>query len=132
MKKPTEPRAASPHGYDENVTEASLLAHLDDELLEAWRRLRRFAVALGPQRVYASGRAIMFSKKVCYLFVRPRKSFLEVCVFLPVALDEPEVASAKAVSKTRFANTVKLRHADMLEAPLTDWIRDAWAAVPDA
>jgi hypothetical protein len=33
--------------------------------------------------IYASAQSIMFSKKVCYFFVRPTKTFLEVRVFDP-------------------------------------------------
>lgn len=123
-------RSTYTHAPGAEVTEQSLTEGLDDDLREAWLRVRRFAVSLGPQRVYASGRAIMFSRKVCYAFVRPRRSFLELCVFLPRELEEPEVSRVQAVSRTRFAHTIKLTHGDMLEAPLTDWLREAYAVVP--
>lgn len=57
-------------------------AALTRDLPEAWERLRETAAGFGQQRIYASGHAIMFARKTCYFFVRPRKRFLEVCVFL--------------------------------------------------
>ncbi len=114
-----------------SVTEASLTADLDDELTEAWRAVRRFCVALGPQRVYAAGRSIMFSKRVCYTFVRVRKTFLEVVFFLPYALDASEVDWIDDPEKKRVAHMVKLRHAEAFEDPLPGWIREAYASTPD-
>ena len=64
------------------TTEAALTGDLPDDLREAWGRFRESAAALGEQRIYASGTCIMFSRTACYCFVRPRRSFLEVCLFL--------------------------------------------------
>ena len=55
---------------------------LSEELRDAWERLRETAVAFGDQRIYASHKSIMFSRKSCYFFVRPKRNFLEVCIFL--------------------------------------------------
>jgi hypothetical protein len=68
------------------TTEAALTRDLPEDLREAWERLRETAADLGDQRIYASHNSIMFSRKSCYCFVRPKKSFLEVCVFLPRGL----------------------------------------------
>jgi hypothetical protein len=38
-------------------------------------RLRETAVSFGNQRIYASHKSIMFSRKSCYIFVRPKRSF---------------------------------------------------------
>ena len=65
------------------TTEAALTEHLSDDLRDAWERVRETAADFGDQRIYASGTAIMFSRDSCYFFVRPRRSFLEVCVFRP-------------------------------------------------
>src|SRR5579864_4188549 len=51
------------------TTEAALTEDLSEDLDEAWKRLRETAVSFGEQRVYASGKAIMFSRKTCYSFV---------------------------------------------------------------
>ena len=73
------------------TTEAALTRDLPDDLREAWERLRETAADFGDQRIYASHNSIMFSRKSCYFFVRPKKSFLEVCVFLPRGLKHPKV-----------------------------------------
>ncbi len=112
--------------YRTDITEEELIIELSAELQEAWRELRRFAADLGEQRIYASGRAIMFSKKVCYLFVRPKKSYLETCIFLPEAVDSAAITRTQRVSKTRVANTFKLTHADQVEEPLTEWVKQAF------
>ena len=109
------------------TTEAALTKDLSEELREAWERLRETAADLGQQRIYASHNSIMFSRKSCYFFVRPKKNFLELCVFLPRALRAPQVRRADAASKTKFANIVQVRHRDEVEAPLTDWMQEAYA-----
>jgi len=63
------------------TTEVALTQDLSDDLRDAWERLRETAVSLGNQRIYASHKSIMFSRKSCYFFVRPKKNFLELCLF---------------------------------------------------
>ena len=64
------------------TTEAALTKDLSEDLRDAWERLRETAVEFGEQRIYASHRSIMFARKVCYFFVRPKRNALEVCFFL--------------------------------------------------
>src|SRR5205807_7162827 len=64
------------------TTEAALTQDLSADLREAWERVRETAVGFGDQRIYASHDSIMFSRTSCYFFVRPKKSFIELCVFL--------------------------------------------------
>ena len=109
------------------TTEAALTSELSDDLREAWARFREEAAALGDQRIYASGSCIMFARKVCYSFVRPKRSFLEVCIFLGRALKSPLVKRAEPTSKTKFANIVRIVHRDQVEAPITDWLQEAYA-----
>jgi hypothetical protein len=108
------------------TTEAALTRDLSENLKEAWERLRETAADLGEQRIYASHNSIMFARKSCYFFVRPKKSFLEVCVFLPRALKHPKVRRADPASKTKFANIMRIVHRDEVEAPLTDWLQEAY------
>src|SRR3982074_3633494 len=83
------------------TTEAALTQDLSDDLREAWERLRETAVSFGDQRIYASHHSIMFSRKSCYFFVRPKKHFLEVCVFLGRAVKAPEVRRVIRGSKSK-------------------------------
>jgi len=108
------------------TTEAALTADLSEDLRDAWERLRETAADFGEQRIYASHRSIMFSRRACYFFVRPKRRFLEVCVFLPRALQAPQVRRAVASSKTKVANLIQLRHRDEVESPVTDWLREAY------
>jgi hypothetical protein len=108
------------------TTEAALTEDLSDDLRDAWERLRETAVEFGDQRIYASGRAIMFSRKSCYFFVRPKRGFLEVCVFLGRAVKAPQVRRVDRVSKVKTAHIIHVRHRDEVEAPITDWIQEAY------
>ena len=108
------------------TTEAALTRDLSDDLRDAWDRLRETAAEFGDQRIYASHNSIMFSRTSCYFFVRPKKSFLEVCVFLPRAVKAPQVKRSMASSKTKFANMIQIRHRDQVEAPITDWLQEAY------
>jgi hypothetical protein len=108
------------------TTETALTADLSEDLRDAWDRLRDTAAEFGDQRIYASHNSIMFSRKSCYFFVRPKKSYLEVCVFLGRPLKAPQVRRSEASSKSKFYNIIQLRHRDEVEAPITDWLREAY------
>lgn len=108
------------------TTEHALTADLSDDLREAWERLREAAIEFGEQRVYASHHSIMFSRTSCYFFVRPRRKYLEVCIFLGRPLRGPLVHRSTPAAKTKFANLLRIVHRDQIEAPLTDWLRDAY------
>ena len=116
--------------YNWNVTEAELIDGLDEDLRDAWQKLRAFAAGLGTQRIYASAHSIMFSKKVCYFFVRPRKTFLEVWIFLPRKIEGLRSMQGPA-KKVKYCNLFKVVHADQIEEPLTDWIREAFDFAPE-
>ena len=80
----------------------------------------------GDQRIYASGRCIMFSRKACYFFVRPRRTALEVCVFLGRTIRHPRVRRTDAASRTKIAHVVHVVHRDEVEPPITDWLAEAY------
>jgi hypothetical protein len=113
------------------TTEATLTGDLSEDLRDAWERLRETAVAFGEQRIYASHNSIMFSRKSCYFFVRPKKTFLEVCMFLGRTVKSPQVRRVMPASRSKVAHLVQVRHRDEVEAPLTDWLQEAYA-LPDA
>jgi hypothetical protein len=108
------------------TTEAALTEDLSEELKDAWERIREAAVELGEQRIYASGSCIMFARDVCYFFVRPKRSYLEVCVLLGRAVKGPQVRRVEPKSKTKMANLLKITHRDQIESPVTDWLREAY------
>jgi hypothetical protein len=108
------------------TTEAALTQDLSEDLQEAWDRLRETAASFGDQRIYASHKSIMFSRRSCYFFVRPKRSFLEVCVFLARAVHAPQVRRIEPSSKTKLVHFVRIRHRDEVEAPITDWLREAY------
>lgn len=108
------------------TTEAALTEDLSENLQDAWERLREIAASFGDQRIYASHKSIMFSRKSCYFFVRPKRTFLELCVFLDRALKAPQVRRVDPVSKARVVHVIHVRHRDEVEAPLTDWLQDAY------
>jgi hypothetical protein len=108
------------------TTEAALTQDLSEDLREAWERLREAAESLGDQRIYASHKSIMFSRRACHFFVRPKKSFLELCVFLGRPLNAPQVRRVDRTSRSKVAHLIQIRHRDEVEAPITDWLREAY------
>ncbi len=108
------------------TTEEALTKELSEELRDAWERLRETAAEFGDQRIYASHKSIMFSRKSCYFFVRPKKSFLEVCIFLGRAVKSPQVRRVDRSSKSKFWHIVQIRHRDEVESPITDWLKEAY------
>ncbi|HVZ23250.1 MAG TPA: DUF5655 domain-containing protein [Vicinamibacterales bacterium] len=109
------------------TTEAALTRDLPEDLQDAWERLRETAAELGNQHIYASHHSIMFSRTTCYFFVRPRPKFLEVCLFLGRPVNAPQIRRVTPSSKTKYAHVLRVRHRDEVEAPLTDWLREAYA-----
>ena len=112
------------------TTEAALTADLPEDLREAWERLRETALEFGEQRVYASHHSIMFSKDVCYFFVRPKTKYLELCIMLGRPIKAPQVRNVVKGSRAKYANLVRITHRDEVEAPITDWLREAYE-LPD-
>ena len=108
------------------TTEAALTGDLPEDLRDAWERLRETAVEFGEQRIYASHNSIMFSRQSCYFFVRPKRSFLEVCVFLPRAIKSSRVKRTHQSSKSKVAHLIQIRHRDEVESPITDWLQQAY------
>jgi hypothetical protein len=68
----------------------------------------------------------MFARKSCYFFVRPKKTFLEVCVFLGRTVKSPRVRRVDSASKTKVVHFIRVVHRDEVEPPLTDWLREAY------
>jgi hypothetical protein len=110
------------------TTEQALTRELPEDLTDAWERLRETAAEFGEQRIYASHKSIMFSRKTCYFFVRPKKKYLEVCFFLTRKVQSPIVRKTAASSKVKIAHLVHVTHRDEVETPLTDWLREAFEA----
>src|SRR3954462_10946096 len=108
------------------TTESALTRDLSEDLHDAWERLRETAAEFGEQRIYASHHSIMFSRKTCYFFVRPKKQYLELCVFLERGLKGPRVRRVDRSSRTKVYNIIHVRHRDEVEAPITDWLREAY------
>ena len=108
------------------TTEAALTRDLSEDLRDAWERLRETAVEFGEQRIYASHHSIMFSRKACYMFVRPKPKYLELCLFLGRALKAPQIRQVAEASKTKRAHLVRITHRDEVEPPISDWMREAY------
>jgi Domain of unknown function (DUF5655) len=108
------------------TTEAALTRDLSEDLRDAWERLRETAASFGDQRIYASHKSIMFSRKSCYFFVRPHRNFLELCVFLGRAVKAPQVRRVDRASKAKVVNFIRITHRDEVEAPITDWLQEAY------
>lgn len=127
--KPPSKKTYEHHADHYNTSESYLVDSLGEDLREAWEKIRDFGGSLGEHRRYASGRAIMFSRKVCFFFVRPKKTYLETVIMLPrgEAADGFKVVPS---TKTKWAHTFKLVHADQVEGALTDAIAEAYATTP--
>jgi hypothetical protein len=110
------------------LTERDLVRDLNEDLQDAFWTLRERASEFGEQRIYNNARAVMFSRRVCYMFVRMKKAYLELCFFLPRQVKEAPVFRVTPVTNTKFSHTVKFTHVDQLEEPLTDWLRSAYDA----
>jgi hypothetical protein len=109
-----------------STTEEALTRELSDDLSDAWKALRAWALRLGEQRIYASHHSIMFSRATCHFFARPKKKAIELCVFLPREVRSSFVKKVTQVSATKWAHTVLLTHRDDVDEPITDWLSEAY------
>jgi len=123
-KKSKKTKKEYPSG---ETTEAKLTEALPDDIKDAWERFREVALEFGEQRVYASHRSIMFSRKACHFFVRPTKTRLEVCFFVPKKIKHRLIKSTYQTTKVKVAHIVHITHRDQVEAPLTEWLEAAYA-----
>lgn len=112
--------------FCEKPTELNLIKVLNEDGKEAWEAIKRLCTSFGTQKIYASAKAIMFSRRVCFCFVRPKPTGLEMIFFLNQKLSDPLIKRTQAYSKTKYAHTLKIVHADQIDHPLTDWLRQAW------
>ena len=103
---------------------------MSEELQDAYHRVRDTVVAFGDQRIYASGSCIMFSRTSCYFFVRPKRHWLELAVFLGRPIKSPLIKRAEPKSKVKIAHIIRVTHRDEVESPLTDWLREAYDFEP--
>ena len=109
------------------TTEAALTKDLSEDLQDAYARLREAASELGDQRIYASHNSIMFARKAAYFFVRPKRNFLEVVIFLGRAVKAPQIKKVHESSKVKRAHVIHVRHRDEIESPITDWLQEAYS-----
>ena len=108
------------------TTEGALTRDLSEDLRDAWERLRETVAGFGGQRIYASHHSIMFSRRSCYFFVRPKRSFLELNVFLDRTIRSARVKRVIEGSAKRRVHVIHVRHRDEVESPITDWIEEAY------
>ena len=108
------------------TTEAALTEGLSEDLQDAWERLREAAAEFGEQRIYASHHSIMFARKACYCFVRPKSKYLELVIFLGREVKGPQVRRVERSSKKKAAHMLRITHRDEVEPPITDWMREAY------
>jgi hypothetical protein len=108
------------------TTEQALTKDLSEDLRDAWERIRETAAEFGDQRIYASHHSIMFARKACYFFVRPKRTALEVVIFLGRTQRSPLVRKTVATSRTKIAHLLNIVHRDQVEPPMTDWLQEAY------
>ena len=112
------------------TTESALTRDLSEDLQDAYERLRETVVEFGEQRIYASHHSIMFARKSCYFFVRPRRAHLEVVFFLGRVVQASRIKKVVEASKLKRAHIIQIKHRDEVEAPITDWLKEAYDYEP--
>lgn len=137
-KKPRYFKCAQCRGYfpvsekEEHIctppTEWTVMGHLEGDLLDTWEKLREFAADLGEQRIYASTKAVMFSTRVCYCFVRPRSKDLQLFIMLPKRTKHERFKKIVKQNKKKWSHYMLLKHPDEISNPVTGWLEEAFAA----
>jgi hypothetical protein len=55
-----------------------------------------------------------------------KRNFLELCVFLGRTLKAPQVRRVDRASKSKLVHVIQIKHRDEVEAPITDWLQEAY------
>ena len=58
--------------------------------------------------------------------MRPKRNFLELCVFLGRKLKAPQVRRSDRASASKVYHIIHIKLRDEVEAPITDWLREAY------
>jgi hypothetical protein len=104
------------------------MGHLEGDLLDTWEKLREFAADLGEQRIYASTKAVMFSRRICYCFVRPRSKDLQLFIMLPKRTKNERFKKIVKQNKNKWSHYTLIKHPDEISIPITGWLEEAFAA----
>ena len=108
------------------TTEAALTKGLSEDLRDAWMRLRDTAADFGEQRIYASHNSIMFSRGPATSSCGRRRAFSRCACSCRGPSRRRRCAEPSRVPKVKFANLIQIRHRDEVEAPVTDWLEEAY------
>lgn len=107
-------------------TEDSLTKNISDDVMDAWLRLKETALSFGEQSLTFSDKAILFTRKGCYLSVRPQKSYLGISFFLGRKVESPIVRETLAPARGTVEHTLRINHQDQIGAPLIQWLKEAY------
>ena len=58
--------------------------------------------------------------------MRPKRNWLEICVFLDRAMKAPQVRRVDRSSANRLVHFLRITHRDEVEPPITDWLQRAY------
>ena len=104
----------------------SVMSELTETQFEIWEQFKLLVQEFSDYYCYASKRSVMFSRRVCFCFLRPRSKDIEIFFFLGRELDSSIINKVEKRSETKFAHRVILKHSERLEEPLTSWLHEAY------
>ena len=108
------------------TTEAALTKDLSEDLQDAYARLRETAVEFGEQRIYASHTRSCSRARPVTFWSSPSAITSSSGCSSAAPIKAPQIRKVVESSKVKRAHLIHIRHRDEVEAPLTDWMREAY------
>jgi hypothetical protein len=107
------------------TTEAALTADSAADLRDAWSDCARRRRVRRPTDLCLAQLGHVLAQVLLLLRAAEEELSGSLCVSRP-ALKAPQVRRSGPSSKSKFFNIIQLRHRDEVEAPITDWLREAY------
>jgi len=115
------------HHMCERVGVEEVASVTTPELEEVLKRLIAFTSRLPGCQVSTSKKAVTFSLKVAFAFVHPKPRWLDLCLFLSEAPDDPRLKRVTSYSKKRLACFLRLHEAEEYDSSVNDLLVRAHA-----
>jgi hypothetical protein len=104
------------------------LAGKPEAMAALYAGLERLVLACGPCEITALKTMIAFSCGRNFASAKIGRAWIDFEILLEAPLDSPRVHKQVALSPTRQAITLRLSSQDQLDAELSAWAAEAWAA----
>jgi len=108
------------------VNAESLFQGKNPLLWEIYQKLLTHLRKLEGVKISPVKNAILFSVKTNFLAVKPKLNWLDMEFISHLEIDEFPIHKSIRVSKTKYANFIRLEHPNNVDNQLLAWLKEAY------